>query len=564
MVETRRAVAASATALIMVGLAGAASRPADAAGGATVWTVADVFTASTPTNPSPDAAGNPGVWTLAQGLGFDTGTYQPLTTYADPNCGFAGLRAFSDPSGLPLVGYNGTGRAIVNEAGTCATPFSIPAAGVTVHPMANDAIVMWTSPVDGLVDITGRLFDADTNCGNGIGYRIGLMPAGGTIAATLTGGAFANGGSSSIDSSATTAVAVAKGSRIILDVDDEGDTTCDSTNVDLTIATATGSQFTWAALGDSYSSGEGLSPFQSETATRTNSCHRSDRAYSQLITPPSGAFYQLFYACSGANVLPDDSTTHLGAWGSQNPGQVSPVEPAQVSYLNRDTDLVTMTLGGNALGWVDTLKNCTKIQTVPFHKTLFFDPKQCNKTVNSADDRITTMRAKLLVVYREALAAAPSAQIRVLTYPPIFPTRSKKAGGCQIGRLNLPGVGTVDAVIAADTTAKFVDSQQKANAAIVDAVRQINDPRLRVVDVVPAFGGYSGHTVGCGDSGRPDPWINDIQISPRDLSALATDLGKGNVADLMADLDRIYKGSFHPRAQGQQAMAGALRTDLGW
>jgi lysophospholipase L1-like esterase len=562
--KTRRKLAAAATAILSVGFVSAASRPADAASTAGAWTVADVFTASTPANPSSDAAGNPGVWTLAQGVGFDTGTYRPLTTYADTSCGFTGLRSFSDPSGLPSVGYNGTGRAIVNEPGTCATPFSIPAAGITVHPMANDVIVMWTSPVDGQVTITGRLFDADTNCGNGIGYRIGLIPAGGTEAVMLASGAFTNGGSSSIDPSTTTGVAVTKGSRIILGVDDEGDTTCDLTNADLTISTGTGNLFTWAAIGDSYSAGEGLSPYESGTATRTNSCHRSDRAYSQLIAPPSGALYRLFYACSGANVLPDNSTTHLGAWGSPNSGQVSPTEPAQVSYLNRDTDLVTMTLGGNALGWVDTLTNCTKIQTVPFHRTLYFDPKRCNRTVNGAAERIEIMRAKLLQVYREALVAAPSAQIRIMTYPPIFPTRSKKAGGCQIGRLNLPGVGTVDAVIAADTTASFVDAQQKANAAIVSAVNEVGDPRLRVVDVVPAFGGYSGHTVGCGDSGRPAPWINDMEISSRDLPTLANDLLKGNVADLRADLDRIYKGSFHPRGQGQQAMADALRTDLGW
>src|SRR5580704_7836677 len=57
----------------------------------------------------------------------------------------------------------------------------------------------------------------------------------------------------------------------------------------------------YAALGDSYSSGEGVPPFISAPAG--DNCHRSTRAYSQLLVGTAGfPAVGNFKACSGATV----------------------------------------------------------------------------------------------------------------------------------------------------------------------------------------------------------------------------------------------------------------------
>jgi hypothetical protein len=123
---------------------------------------------------------------------------------------------------------------------------------------------------------------------------------------------------------------------------------------------------------------------------------------------------------------------------------------------------------------------------------------------------------------------------------------------------------------------------RKQIARTVQAVQResvSNAARLRLVDTWPAFGGdgSSGHTIGCDDSGRKAPWINDVQFDPQTaillaqyLSAHASDLrtAKGRTAlhDYWSKLivHDSFAGTFHPRAQGQKAMAKALGATLSW
>jgi peptidoglycan hydrolase-like protein with peptidoglycan-binding domain len=63
----------------------------------------------------------------------------------------------------------------------------------------------------------------------------------------------------------------------------------------VTTSPATAQPLQYVALGDSYSSGEGLDPFLPGTDTLTDTCHRSTQAYSQYVFPKPS----LFEACSG-------------------------------------------------------------------------------------------------------------------------------------------------------------------------------------------------------------------------------------------------------------------------
>ena len=75
----------------------------------------------------------------------------------------------------------------------------MPAKSVAIHPgPKTDVGVVWTSPVAGDVEISGKLTDFDPNCGDGIAWELRLVPAKGD-AKRLAGGAAANGGSVELD-----------------------------------------------------------------------------------------------------------------------------------------------------------------------------------------------------------------------------------------------------------------------------------------------------------------------------------------------------------------------------
>lgn len=110
----------------------------------------------------------------------------------------------------------------------------------------------------------------------------------------------------------------------------------------------------YVALGDSFSAGEGVPPFVPGTdVTLGDACHRSTRAYSQLL---AARFYGKpmprddFVACSGA-VMND---VYL-------PNHDNRGEPPQIARLHRahgPVGLVTMTMGGNNVGFADVIQAC--------------------------------------------------------------------------------------------------------------------------------------------------------------------------------------------------------------
>ena len=313
-----------------------------------------------------------------------------------------------------------------------------------------------------------------------------------------------------------------------------------------TTGPATSQPLQYVALGDSYSSGEGLAPFLPGTDTVTDSCHRSTQAYSQYVMPKPN----WFEACSGQTEAALSSPTMTGQ------------ERAQGTYLNQDTGLVTFT-GGNDLNWPSVLWDCTKIQSAIVHNTWFYTSNACNQDISlSVPERIQSMKANLVAAYTQVLSEAPKAQVRVLTYPPLFPDRGDSSSGCRIGRF-----GPAQAVIASDVERQVVGLEQQANTAIADAVQQVQaaapgGSRLQLVDVTQQFGGYQGHTVSCGDTGRPTPWINSLRMSTTGAAQIDLDASAGRWSQLHTDLFDFYSASFHPTHEGQYQMYLALAPTL--
>ena len=91
------------------------------------------------------------------------------------------------------------------------------------------------------------------------------------------------------------------------------------------------SRVVYDALGDSYASGYGVPPYAE--------CGRSQSAYAVQLDGRQRLRLDDFVACAGA------TTTSLVTGG-------------QLAALDADTDLVTLTIGGNDIGWSSAVAAC--------------------------------------------------------------------------------------------------------------------------------------------------------------------------------------------------------------
>ncbi|MEZ6065996.1 MAG: DUF1592 domain-containing protein, partial [Planctomycetaceae bacterium] len=121
---------------------------------------------------------------------------------------------------------------------------SVPGRGVLVHPAPTlESFVVWRSPVDTRVAITGRVVDRDPNCGNGVAWRIEHRSAAGR--ATLASGTLDNAGKQVLDLAARP-VDVAAGDLLLLVINArEGSHVCDSTEIEWTLTESGDAARTW-------------------------------------------------------------------------------------------------------------------------------------------------------------------------------------------------------------------------------------------------------------------------------------------------------------------------------
>ncbi|WFE29103.1 SGNH/GDSL hydrolase family protein [Solwaraspora sp. WMMD791] len=141
----------------------------------------------------------------------------------------------------------------------------------------------------------------------------------------------------------------------------------------------------YVALGDSYSSGVGAPPYHD------GDCKQSTHSYAAQYAAAHPAMSFGFAACSGATT--DDVIAH------------------QLGFLGPDTKLVTITVGGDNLGFTSTLETCIEA----------LHDSTCKAAIDKALAYVaTTLPGKLKQVYGDILAAAPNAKLVVLGYAQLF------------------------------------------------------------------------------------------------------------------------------------------------
>jgi PKD repeat protein/lysophospholipase L1-like esterase len=164
----------------------------------------------------------------------------------------------------------------------------------------------------------------------------------------------------------------------------------------------------YVGLGDSFSSGEGALK-GGETFEDSNGCHRSPNAYAQVIrrTREEMVFFN-FKACSGAK------TQALFHTNKDHPD-----EEEQAKWAS-GAGLVTLSIGGNDLGFVDVLKGC--IATYVIQARIPF-PAPCKIVAgpmveSNLRQLETTLPGELEKLHKRE---AGNGRLILVGYPQIFP-----------------------------------------------------------------------------------------------------------------------------------------------
>jgi lysophospholipase L1-like esterase len=316
---------------------------------------------------------------------------------------------------------------------------------------------------------------------------------------------------------------------------------------------ATSPASTYAALGDSYSSGEGDGTYQWDSfrLSPVNNCHRSPKAYAALLSKSNAAVTDfVFSACSGA--ITDDfyQSNHEGNYLAS-----SELEPAQISDIPTDARYVTLTIGGNDAGFAYALNTC--VYGKDRYGILRYGKPGCasNKSlVSGTISRIDALAGKgsatvvtdsgvdtkvkihaLHTLLADIHRRAPKANIFIADYPLLFsPTFSKS--NCQVGTMSIvnapPAFGTIN-MFATRTDIDWLNSMayrmDNRIHSEVTVARSAGVP----VTVVGVLHRWDGH----GLCDTKTPWIQRLSGS-YDNSTHGT---------------AIYSGSFHPTITGQQA-----------
>jgi lysophospholipase L1-like esterase len=195
-----------------------------------------------------------------------------------------------------------------------------------------------------------------------------------------------------------------------------------------TSAAAGGSPLRYTALGDSYSAASGVLPLDPAAPLQ---CLRSTRNYPHVIADQTGA--QLTDAtCGGADTTDFFSPQYEGV-------------PPQLDAVSLDTQLVTMTIGGNDSGvFINAIVACGTAGL----STLGQGSPCKDRYGSSFEDTIRNSTYPSLVnALRAVRANAPRAKVGILGYPWIMPPTEGCFTKMPVARGDVPYVRGIQATL---------------------------------------------------------------------------------------------------------------------
>lgn len=183
----------------------------------------------------------------------------------------------------------------------------------------------------------------------------------------------------------------------------------------------------YVALGSSIASGYGISV--------QSACGRSSRDYPQLVAAKFGL--KLVDVTCGAAVIPNVVDTKQGT------------NPPQIDAVTADTKLITISVGGNDIGFNGTALACG-------------DPATVCTTPPQLDAQLAALPGQLQSMVADLRAKAPSARIVFVTYPREMPVTNCPALSLDDSEL------TMLRSMGEKLEATFVKVFAKSDVALVD------------------------------------------------------------------------------------------------
>lgn len=261
----------------------------------------------------------------------------------------------------------------------------------------------------------------------------------------------------------------------------------------------------YVALGESYSAGTGVPPYLYPSDADT--CDRSASAWPETLSSNLG-YYGLrfiFAACQGSKVADLTQTNPATGWPPATG------EPPQETALSRDnTRLVTLSLGGNDVGFDPVLTECVEF---PW----------CASLVGSQlDSSIAQIGAALVQAYEDISSHAPLATIIVMGYPRFFPQNPPSSCYTGIG----PFYFFSSQMAWMNGEVQYLDTQ--IQAAVFSA--QKAGVNIRYVNAYDAFNGH-------------------------ELCTASPDMNAAVPVNPLDPLKGVQVHSFHPNLAGNEQLA---------
>jgi hypothetical protein len=173
----------------------------------------------------------------------------------------------------------------------------------------------------------------------------------------------------------------------------------------LGVAAGSASAATYTALGDSYAAGP-LIPNQSLNPL---GCLRSDHNYAHLAAAAEGLTLT-DVSCSGA------TTNDMTETQNVEPGP----NPPQFNGLNAGTEIVSVTIGGNDIGFTEIIESCITYNPFSTPCKDKYDPGGNDQLA----ERIANTAPKVAAVLQGIHTRSPNARVFVVNYPDILPSGS--------------------------------------------------------------------------------------------------------------------------------------------
>jgi lysophospholipase L1-like esterase len=302
-----------------------------------------------------------------------------------------------------------------------------------------------------------------------------------------------------------------------------------------------------AALGDSYSSGEGTLDYEFPTdSPGSNHCHRSHLAYpSQGYAELGGVFaYFTSFACSGA------LTEHLlekrfcGS-GCDTPDphndgfapQLVRLEALQQLAVSQGSTvgLVTLGIGGNDAGFADVVKSC--LAQPDYHPLDLFDQVRIDcsqRRLFGEEPHPSFIYGSIRSVLDEIRRIVPTARVIMVGYPR-FVQAPADDGDCPVE--------------FSATEARWLEQQiGMFNTGLKQDIDQYAAANDAPVDFLSLDHAYAGHGI-CANG---EQYVHQLRIRPN------LTVGPPLCIGISFLVGTVCNESFHPNAAGHAAAGAAL------